>query len=283
MKKIFLVISDLTPGGAQKQVLILAKYLSEDYKVYLITWQSSESDFYAVDKDIIERVTLSANFVQKIGWLGYIFRIIRMRKLVSTISPNLIISFLPEISTMAILSNSFISIPLVASLRHHPGPEKLKIKNRLYYNFIANKAICVFQSDQVLNWFEQKYTLKNKSYVVPNFFDNYNTYRHILSKSSILKKDSYFLAVGTKVYQKGFDLLLRAFDEAVEKGVNKHLVIIGIASKKEIANISRYMKKIKNKNKILLISQSSEINKWMKNAYCFILSSRFEGIPNVLI
>lgn len=279
----FLVISDLTPGGAQKQILILAHKLSMKNRVYLFTWQNEKSDFYGIDENIITRISLAGKFTGRIGIFGYPFRILKFRKCIIDVKPKVIISFLPEISAMAIIASTGLNVPNIASLRHNPRNEKISIKNSVYYRLISKNVKCVFQSQEVLDWFQSKYNYRKQLAVISNFQESYNIFRNLSRFEKIPPRDSFFVAIGTKVFQKGFDLLLEAYDQAHDQLANKKLVIIGIDQKKEKKILNNYLSKMINKNSVILINQTSNVDEWLKYSYCFVLSSRFEGIPNVLI
>ncbi len=88
------------------------------------------------------------------------------------------------------------------------------------------------------------------------------------------------IGVGRLNKQKGFDVLIKAF-ELVRKEIKAKLIIFGEGEQRhELQNL------IKNKNlgeDILLYGFVSNPYKYMRNANLYVLSSNFEGLPTVLI
>ncbi|WP_074428711.1 glycosyltransferase family 4 protein [Edwardsiella tarda] len=99
--------------------------------------------------------------------------------------------------------------------------------------------------------------------------------------STSFSRDKIILAVGRLTYQKGFDLLLQAWSLFSKKFPDWRLRIIGDGEDKSMLEKLR---------KELFIESSSEILPKTKNiashyqqASFFVMSSRFEGLPLVLI
>lgn len=95
-----------------------------------------------------------------------------------------------------------------------------------------------------------------------------------------------YVASGRFFHVKGFDILVKAFKKVIEKQPNSELFIVG----NKTGNCAEYYQKIE-----LLINDLQLTDKvhcvgfqdnpyiYIKHADCFVLSSRNEGLPNVLI
>ena len=92
------------------------------------------------------------------------------------------------------------------------------------------------------------------------------------------------VASGRICYQKGFDLLVEAFAKVCKKRDDVVLYIIG-----DTSNQSEYSKVISIattngiNDRVKCIGFQNNPYPYMKYADCFALSSRWEGLPNVLI
>ena len=96
----------------------------------------------------------------------------------------------------------------------------------------------------------------------------------------------HYVAVGRFDPQKGFDLLMDAFVIAHEKDENIDLYIIGDTS----MNGGRVAENVKQKAEKAGVGELLHFCGYKDNPYpyikyanCFVLSSRWEGLPNVLI
>lgn len=97
-----------------------------------------------------------------------------------------------------------------------------------------------------------------------------------------LLKDDYIVAIARlDNVQKDFITLVKAFKSLKEKGHKEKLYIIGDGpSRQEIE------KEIRNNNlekEILLIGNKKNPYIWLKNSIFFVHSSKYEGLPTVLI
>ena len=93
------------------------------------------------------------------------------------------------------------------------------------------------------------------------------------------KKTINLLNVGRLTYQKNQILLLKAFKEL--KNLNCKLTIIGNGAEEN--NLKYFIKINKLQKKIKIIKNITNIKKFLKDCDAFILTSRFEGLPNVLL
>lgn len=96
----------------------------------------------------------------------------------------------------------------------------------------------------------------------------------------------HFVAVGRLTYQKGFDLLLEAFIQVAEQRQDVDLYIVGdnsydngkiykaICERVHQANISHL---------VHCVGYQNNPYPYIRYAHCFVLSSRWEGLPNVMI
>lgn len=96
----------------------------------------------------------------------------------------------------------------------------------------------------------------------------------------------YFVAVGRFNRQKGFDILIDAFVKVQNVNPNTDLYIVGdyAFNNGEIhKDILRKAKAQGIEEKIHCVGYKDNPYVYIKSADCFVLSSRWEGLPNVLL
>lgn len=97
-----------------------------------------------------------------------------------------------------------------------------------------------------------------------------------------LLKEDYFISIGRlDDYSKDYLTLLKGYKEYIKSGAKEKLFILGDGPERE--KILCWIKELKLTEKVILIGKFKNPYIWLKNAKLFIHSSRFEGLPTVLI
>lgn len=91
----------------------------------------------------------------------------------------------------------------------------------------------------------------------------------------------FLLGVGRLERQKGFDFLIEAFAQVVTAGLDYHLVILGEGPDR--SQLEKLMHSLHISNRVFLLGFTPNPFPYFKAAEMFVLSSRFEGMPTVII
>ena len=89
----------------------------------------------------------------------------------------------------------------------------------------------------------------------------------------------YILGVGRLEREKGFDRLLKAFSEVERSDV--HLVILGDGT--ERSALRAISQELGIASHVHLPGMVSDVDAWYRRADCFVLTSHYEGSPNVVV
>lgn len=90
----------------------------------------------------------------------------------------------------------------------------------------------------------------------------------------------YILAAGRLHPQKGFDILIEAY-AAISHCVNANLIILGKGGERE--KLENQIYRLGLTDRVFLPGFKDNLESYMKSANCFVISSRYEGYPLVLI
>jgi glycosyltransferase involved in cell wall biosynthesis len=90
-----------------------------------------------------------------------------------------------------------------------------------------------------------------------------------------------FVAVGRLERQKGFDLLLEAFARAADKLPSASLAIFGEGPERPALKL--LADRLGISGRIVMPGTTKTPQEWLEAGSIFVLSSRFEGFPNVLL
>lgn len=93
--------------------------------------------------------------------------------------------------------------------------------------------------------------------------------------------DNYFVCVGRLHHQKGYDLLIETIYEA-KKTINDIKVVI-VGDGPEHDNLKEKIRSKKLSDNIILHGSQSNPYKYIANANAILLTSRWEGLPTVLV
>ena len=135
---------------------------------------------------------------------------------------------------------------------------------------------------------EQLGIKENKVVVLHNPIDKSTIDEKIRNGSNPYPQDETikFCACGRLTHQKGFDLLIEAFSIVKKTISNAHLYIVG---NKDGLNKDYYKmllgiaKKMGLLNNITFVGYQENPYIYLRYADCFVLSSRWEGLPNVML
>ena len=283
---ITLVMHDLAGGGAEKMMARLANAIAEQgYRIEVVLMTGGGVNKQELSP-AVELIELGAS--RTLAGVPRLMRYLRQTR------PHAVISVLTHVNVAAIIAGALSGYPgkLFVSERNTLSKDKGVNPARLMrltywlapklYKLIPNPVLCV--SEGVAGDLQQTYgLLPEQTRVLPN---------PVITKkliSDIQRSPSHHwlqnkvcpvvVAVGRLSYQKGFDLLIEAFSRL--DNPSARLIIFGegelrdaLQQQIDIADLSE---------RVSLPGYCDTPVAEIAAADLFVLSSRFEGSPNVLV
>lgn len=283
MKKILFISPTLGNGGAERVMTYLLNYFAsiEQFEVFLLLVRNKGNDYLPslINKVKVVRLGMDDRRIR--------FCIFPLLKSIREINPN--ICFVGHVQLNILIAPFIKFLPhkikfvsretSVLSVRYG----RQSCKRFFYWLFYRNYDKVIAQSDDmredlIAKWFVSTdkcvkinnpidigYVVMNSQKEVPVSFWSRDTFN--------------LLAIGRLDHQKGYDILLSRLAEQEE--MNFRLVILGKGSLHE--HLQQQIQHLGLSKKVLLGGYSYIPFAYLKQADALILSSRFEGFPNVLL
>jgi N-acetylgalactosamine-N,N'-diacetylbacillosaminyl-diphospho-undecaprenol 4-alpha-N-acetylgalactosaminyltransferase len=286
-KKIALFTISLSRGGAERVVSLLANNLDSKFKIFLILLDKKIE--YPINSNI-EVFYLSTNFLRT-NKLKQFFLLPKLTyKLYNYCKDNnieSILSFLPIPNFIAVSQKIFFSQTLKIIISERAFPSKyLKETNSRFIQFVNkflikklyNKAdIIVPNSYMIKQDLENNFDLYK-----PNYKVIYNPIDSVVFKPNHLKSEGspyIFIHVGRFNKVKNHKLLINAFSRLEE--INAILLLVGNGPL--FGEINQLVHDLKLEQKVFFLGSRKFPEICLNNADCMILTSLFEGFPNVIL
>lgn len=272
---VMFILPDLNLGGAERIITTISNHLPREKfvpSILLFKKEGGYLDFLAKDVEIIEIHTGSIR-----SSLFPILKQIQKRK------PNIVFSGWGEISAFLspfipfFRNTKFISRETNVVSQHVTRKEIL-----FFYKFYNNFHQIITQSDDMTEDLLQNFNIKkDKIFKINNPVD-FNFINEKLANSTLPEpfgnECKNVVAIGNLSSRKGFDNLLRVFSYLKNEKIILH--ILGEGSDREILH---QMKSDLGLENVIFHGQQKNPYQFLKFADLFILSSRYEGFPNVLL
>lgn len=272
--KIIILIPSLKNGGAERVVSRLSNsFLSRGYDVLVVTFSNTQND-YKVKNLMSLGVEASNYFIGKI--LNSLLRILKLRKIKNDFSPDISISLLFGPNLVNVLSKH--SEIIVTSERNALAYEDSSILGsflrKVIYHFsdyIVANSIGI-KNDIVNRFGIAEYKIR----VIYNYVDF-----EIMQKRDLPKNKLTLLTIGRLDESKAQWNLIHTIYQLKERKLNVVLIILG--NGKLLTKLTRLVDELNLKNEVKFFGFQTDVQKFLKEADIFCLSSRNEGLPNVLL
>ena len=274
MKKIAILVPDLSLGGGQRVAVNTAQLLANNHDVSLVIFTDKEKLFDTKTKVINLNCTKRNNFLGKLYTIYK--RVKQYKKLLKKEKFDLTISFLESANLCAFLSDRKNSI-----LTIHTKPELLTRFDQFILRYIlrfSHKLIAV--SSGLKDTLESTLKLNNVS-VINNSIDIARI-RSLADTNNFTHPRKFMVSVGRLVEVKRYDIMIDAFCKS--KASDEYdLIIIGDGEDRiELQNhINSYPSSYANK--IHLIGEMENPFPVINSAELFLMTSRIEAFPMVLL
>lgn len=275
--KIDFIISSIGGGGAERVLALMVNSLAkiEANEIRVITWFGGD-DNYNLDSSI-KRVILDQNKQIPSHTLRSVINLAQFYKK-KNMRPNVIVSFITLTNFIAILVAKLYSIKVIAQehnshLRYMGGRKWI---SKLTKKYVYKKADVL----TVLTSFDIEYYAKQGVNVV--VMPNPCSFKSISKNTHT--RDKTILAVGNlnRYHHKGFDNLINLIAPILQNYPDWNLKIAG-AGHDGLEYLNKLVKKHQITNQVKFTGFINNISEIMYQSSIFILSSRFEGLPMVLL
>ncbi len=278
-KKLIIFIPSIEGGGVEKNFFLISNYLAKKFDdISLIT---SSKDVKNIDTKI-KIITTKKNFILNSSRLFKILHsMFLLAKELFSNNKSIVLSF--QANFYAILICKILNTKIIA--RSNASPSGWS-KNNLKQN--AFKFLLKYPEAVIVNSIEFKNEMKKKFNINPKCIFNPLDKTKILklSKKKInknifkYKSSLKLISVGRLVDQKDHFTLLRAI-KLINSKCKIELIIIGRGIYQ--SNIKNFILENKLTKNIRLINFKKNPFPYIKLADALILSSKYEGLPNVLL
>lgn len=281
-KKVTFFISSLNGGGAEGVCINLANTLSKrGWNITIVILNLKNAEYKNRIEDSVELISLNVSNSR--------YAFFKMRKLFidnnfqKVVAFDYIMTILLVFTRVTLKNKFFIIMRNINTLSQKENIKKTFKQNIVYYllnkiffkiDYIVNQ--CNAMRDDLLSI--HKLNPKNMTVI-------YNPVNRIIEDAYVnsmdIKKEDYFLCVGRLEKQKSFEYAIKAFSKITKLYPNYRLKIVGKGS------LEKYLKEIafeyKVETKIDFEGFQRDIIPYYQKAKATILTSIYEGFPNVLI
>lgn len=268
--KIDFIINALSGGGAERVMVTLANGFSTDNEVSLITFNKGSA--YPIDHQI-NRVKLHHGNINNHtlrSWLNLFLYYKHCNE-----KPDIIVVFMPANALIVIPIAKFFGIKVIVSEHNnHMANPSLKTKwtRKILYPF-ANVVTILTSYD--LDFFKKT---NRRVVIMPNPIK-------IPSRiNEFSKRKKNILAAGSlqRFRVKGFDSLLKIAAPLLHMHKDWTLTIAG-SGESGMETLKELRKELNLENQVFLPGFCDNIQELMQNSQIFALSSKYEGLPMVLM
>ena len=272
MVRILLLIDSLGPGGAQRQIVGLAKLLKENgclVKVlyyHPIYFYRPYLDEHCVDNEYIEGATC------------YVKRVFLIAHAIREYQPETVISFLDTPNMITCLLKAVrMRFRLITGERN--TTQYLNKNEKLKFWFLRRADVIVPNSYSQTRFIKTNFPhLYHKVFTITNFVD-LDLFCPVLKnwKHQTLR----IIGVGRVESQKNIDCLIKAIKIVVDQGQNVHVDWYGRMTEL-IIDYKKMLEELALNAVFSFHEPTMAIHKKYQEADLFCLPSLFEGYPNVL-
>ena len=282
---LLIFIHSLHSGGAERVTTNLASHWAEKgWQVTVVTLASIADDFYqlhpAVQRIGLDLTGASGNTLAAIG--NNLHRVQALRRVLQHIQPDTALAMMSTANILLALATVGLrSIRTIGSERIYPPRIPLgrpwEILRAWSYGRVDAMVALTTESTTWL----RKHTKARQIPVIPNAVSwPLSLQKPHLDVPPRVNGQHWLLAVGRLDKQKGFDLLISAFQNLTAEFPSWKLFILG-----EGADRSALQAQITAAgldNYIRLPGRAGNVGQWYEAADLYAMSSRFEGFPNTL-
>ena len=276
--KVCFLVEMLVSGGVERTVVYLSKYFA-DHGIDTTILSISNEIFYDVDEKVnLVSLGIPRSFNDNISifekYLRIVKRMTKVKKFILSGNFDVVFCMAPEAARYVLPFYKKGKFKLISSERNNPlfdNSRNKKIKKELFDKCDG----IVFQTVRAMDCFPPE--VRGKGVVIPNAVGNELAYT--LTASS--EKKNKFSAVGRLTKQKDYTTMFRAFSLFSKKHPGYELEIFGVGEDKAMLENLACELGIGEHVKFMGVDQRAL--EYISDAKAFLLSSIYEGIPNVLI
>lgn len=271
-KKIVIVTRAMTAGGAERVIAQLANYfVGKDIECTIITTNVSPIEYSLNDNVQVQMIgeASSNKAVDRVERYG------NLRKRVLAIKPDVILTMPEDTGIYVILAMLGTGIPVYVSERNNPwvmpDVKVTRTLRKIAYHFA--KGI-IFQTETAMSFFPE--SVQKKGIVLDNPIE-----ADRIPEPYKGERRKIIVGAGRLNTQKNFPLLINSFAAFARSHPDYRLVIYGNGKLKE--ELEELAKSLGIAEKVNFPGRSDDLLIQIRDAAMFVLSSDYEGMPNVLL
>ena len=279
MRELLIFIPSIEDGGVEKNLFLISNYfVNNGIKTNIITANLDKKRKF---NSKINFISPKSNFFNnKNRFYKTIFCFYLLFKFFLRKNFFLILSF--QANIYAIFFAYIFRLDIITrSNTAPPGWSSNYLKRSIFKIFFKYPKKIIVNSNDFKNQIDKEFNVK--SFCIFNPFDKEIVKRKSLVKTKInfFKGKNYnFINIGRITDQKDQILILKAFNRIKDK-LNFKLLILGKGKNKQI--LQNFIKLNNLSKRVKIIGYKKNPYPYIKQADAFILSSKFEGLPNVLL
>ena len=282
-KKIIFYHPNFEDGGVEKINLLISAKLSKKYNIFFLSHSFSNKFDKEIKKIGIKKILIPSTRA--------IFGFIEVVKIYKEIKPDLIFSLQTHANVISLMINKFffsnnlkiICCERISKKRYesHLKGKIIILLAKLLYKY-SKLVIC--NSKELSQEFKSISKNLNVIHIYnPTLKSNFN----LLSKKFVVKSRPFFekkkpilFSLGRLDYNKNNLMLLKAYNKIKDK-ISCNIVLMGDGEQKEV--LLDYAAKNNFKKNLFIYSFKKNPYPYLLKSDVLILTSRTEGLPNVLI
>lgn len=273
MKKIYFLLPGLGFGGAERVIFTLCNNLDRskfEPTLVLFNKEGVPVEFLKSDVKVIDL---------KISRIRYaIFSVVR---LIRKDKPDIVFGGWGEVSAfLSPLVPFFKKTKFVARETNVVSAHVTRKEIQFFYRFYNNFHKIIAQSDDMRNDLIENWKIHSDKIVKINNPVDVKEIQAQMKSDEVLYSNDFknVIAIGNLTYRKGFDLLLTVFEKLKDEPIK--LYILGEGADRERLMAQKEELGLDN---VEFLGNKKNPFPYLNQANLFILSSRYEGFPNVLL
>ena len=275
--RILFVLPSLGAGGSERVVTTLANHWAEQgYDIGIANFDGPDfAPFYPLAQQVsLFRLDLPASSAGLPGQLLQTRRRIKaLEGVYRQFQPDAVISFLTKANIMAVLAARRLGVPVIVSERNNPKLQQFNAFWRAARSYAYPKAFSfVTMTRGAAEHYPERQ--RPRTSIIPNPVNLPETWENRRGNKTIT-------AVGRLTGQKQFHLLIDAFARIAPGFPDWNLVVWGEGELR--TELEQQRTRLGLDDRVALPGLTQMPGQWIETADVFVLSSAYEGWPNVIV